>query len=161
VTGGAGHAAGVTVIEHAVTIERPIGAVWAVLEDVRRLPELSSSTVAVLDAPERLTAPGQTFRQEVVLLGRRFDSQWVVTDLRPERCLGIEGDVGYGVRYQLVEQLEPLGPERTRLRIRIEYRLPLGVLGRVANRLGVARRADAEARQVAAGLKAMLESGRG
>jgi hypothetical protein len=84
-----------------------------------------------------------------------------VTDLRPQRCLAIEGDVGYGVRYHLVEQLEPLGEERTRLRIRIDYRLPLGVLGRVANKLGVARRADAEARQVAEGLKAMLESSGG
>ena len=124
-------------IEHAVEIERPAEAVWAVLEDVRRLPEFSASTVAVRDAPERLTAPGQTFHQEVKVLGRRFDSEWVVEDLQPGRSLTIEGDVGYGVHYCLTESLEPLGPDRCRFALRIDYRLPLGVLGRVAGRLGV------------------------
>jgi uncharacterized membrane protein len=149
----------VPTIEHAIEIERPAAAVWAVLEDVRRLPEFSASTVAVRDAPERLTAPGQTFSQEVKLLGRRFDSEWVVTDLQPGRSLTIEGDVGYGVRYCLTESLEGLGPERCRFGLRIEYRLPLGVLGRVAGRLGVERRAESEAGEVVAGMKRLVEGG--
>ena len=147
-------------IQQSVEIERPAGAVWAVLEDVRRLPEFSHSTVAVREAPERLTAPGQTFHQEVRLLGRSFDSEWVVTALEPGRSLTIEGDVGYGVRYCLTESLEELGADRCRFGLHIEYRLPLGVLGRVAGRLGVERRAEAEAGEVVAGMKALVE-GRG
>ena len=147
-------------IQQSVEIERPAGAVWAVLEDVRRLPEFSHSTVAVREAPERLTAPGQTFHQEVKLLGRSFDSEWVVTALEPGRSLTIEGDVGYGVRYCLTESLEELGADRCRFGLHIEYRLPLGVLGRVAGRLGVERRAEAEAGEVVAGMKALVE-GRG
>jgi uncharacterized membrane protein len=150
----------VPTIQQSVEIERPAGAVWAVLEDVRRLPEFSHSTVAVREAPERLTAPGQTFHQEVRLLGRSFDSEWVVTALDPGRSLTIEGDVGYGVRYCLTESLEELGPDRCRFGLHIEYRLPLGVLGRVAGRLGVERRAEAEAGEVVAGMKALVE-GRG
>ena len=144
-------------IQQSVEIERPAGAVWAVLEDVRRLPEFSASTVAVRDAPERLTAPGQTFHQEVRLLGRSFDSEWVVTAIDPGRSLTIEGDVGYGVRYCLTESLEALGPDRCRFGLHIDYRLPLGVLGRVADRLGVGRRAEAEAGEVLAGMKALVE----
>ncbi len=144
-------------IEHDVEIERPAAAVWAVLEDVRRLPEFSASTVAVRDAPERLTEVGQTFHQEVKLLGRRFDSEWVVTALDPGRSLTIEGDVGYGVRYCLTESLEPLDPDRCRFGLHIDYRLPLGVLGRVAGRLGVERRAEAEAGEVVAGMKRLVE----
>jgi uncharacterized membrane protein len=150
----------VPTIQQSVEIERPAGAVWAVLEDVRRLPEFSHSTVAVREAPERLTAPGQTFHQEVKLLGRSFDSEWVVTALEPGRSLTIEGDVGYGVRYCLTESLEELGADRCRFGLHIEYRLPLGVLGRVAGRLGVERRAEAEAGEVVAGMKALVE-GRG
>jgi uncharacterized membrane protein len=150
----------VPTIQQSVEIERPAGAVWAVLEDVRRLPEFSHSTVAVREAPERLTAPGQTFHQEVRLLGRSFDSEWVVTALEPGRSLTIEGDVGYGVRYCLTESLEELGPDRCRFGLHIEYRLPLGVLGRVAGRLGVERRAEAEAGEVVADMKALVE-GRG
>jgi uncharacterized membrane protein len=149
----------VPTIEQAIEIDRSAEAVWAVLEDVRRLPEFSVSTVAVRDAPERLTAPGQTFHQEVKLLGRRFDSEWVVTALEPGRSLTIEGDVGYGVRYCLTESLEELGPDRCRFGLHIDYRLPLGVLGKVAGRLGVERRAEAEAGEVVAGMKALVERG--
>jgi hypothetical protein len=146
-------------IEHDAVIERPAEAVWAVLEDVRRLPEFSASTVAVRDAPERLTAAGQTFHQEVRLLGRSFDSEWVVDAIEPGRSLTIEGDVGYGVRYCLTESLEPMGPDRCRFGLHIDYRLPLGVLGRVAGRLGVERRAQAEAGEVVAGMKRLVEAG--
>ena len=146
-------------IEHDAVIERPAEAVWAVLEDVRRLPEFSASTVAVRDAPERLTAAGQTFRQEVKVLGRSFDSEWVVNAIEPGRSLTIEGDVGYGVRYCLTESLEPLGPDRCRFGLHIDYRLPLGVLGRVAGRLGVERRAESEAGEVVAGMKRLVEGG--
>jgi hypothetical protein len=144
-------------IEQDTVIERPVAAVWAVLEDVRRLPEFSASTVAVRDAPERLTAAGQTFHQEVRLLGRSFDSEWVVNAIEPGRSLTIEGDVGYGVRYCLTESLEPLGPAQCRFGLRIDYRLPLGVLGRVAGRLGVERRAESEAGEVVAGMKRLVE----
>jgi uncharacterized membrane protein len=149
----------VPTIEHDAVIERPAETVWAVLEDVRRLPEFSASTVAVRDAPERLTAAGQTFRQEVKVLGRSFDSEWVVNAIEPGRSLTIEGDVGYGVRYCLTESLEPLGPDRCRFGLRIDYRLPLGVLGRVAGRLGVERRAESEAGEVVAGMKRLVEAG--
>ena len=65
--------------------------------------------------------------------------------------------MGYGVRYCLTETLEAVGPERCRFGLHIDYRLPLGLLGRVAGRLGVERRAEAEAAEVVAGMKALVE----
>lgn len=144
-------------IEQESVIERPAGEVWAILEDVRRLPELSNSTIEVRDAPERLSAAGQTFTQVVQVLGKRFESEWEVTSFGPGRRFAIEGDVGYGVRYCLREALDELGPGRSRFRLHITYTLPLGLLGKVAGRLGVERRARAEAAQVVAGLKAVAE----
>ena len=145
-------------IEHAAEIDRPAAEVWAILEDVRRLPELSHSTVEVRDAPSVLSGTGQTFTQVVQVLGTRFESEWEVTTFEPRRAFSIEGDVGYGVRYCLREEVEPLGPDRCRFRLHITYTLPLGVLGRVAGRLGVERRARAEAAEVVAGLKAVAEA---
>lgn len=144
------------VIDHEVEIDRPAEAVWAVLEDVRRLPELSESTVAVRGAPDRLTEVGQTFHQEVKLLGRAFDSEWVVTAIEPGRSLCIEGDVGFGVRYCLAESVEALAPRRCSFALHITYRLPLGPLGRLAGRLGVERRAEAEATSVVRGLERLV-----
>jgi uncharacterized membrane protein len=145
-------------IEHHAVIERPAGEVWAILEDVRRLPELSKSTVEVRDAPERLAAVGQTFTQVVQVLGKRFESVWEVTTFEADRSFSIEGDVGYGVRYCLREAVEPLGPDRCTFTLHITYALPLGVLGRVAGRLGVESRARAEAAEVVAGLKSVAEA---
>lgn len=145
-------------IEHVQVIERPAAVVWEILEDVRRLPELSRSTVEVRDAPARLTSVGQTFTQVVKVLGKRFESTWVVTAFEAGRSFAIEGDVGYGVRYCLRELLEPDGDDRCRFRLLITYTLPLGVLGRAAGRLGVEGRANAEAAAVVEGLRAVAEA---
>ena len=145
-------------IDQESVIERPAGEVWAILEDVRRLPELSRSTVEVRGAPARITGTGQTFTQVVQVLGTRFESEWEVTSFGPGRSFAIEGDVGYGVRYCLQESVEELGPDRCRFRLHITYTLPLGLLGRVAGRLGVERRARAEAAEVVAGLRRAAEA---
>jgi uncharacterized membrane protein len=145
-------------IERSVDVRRPADEVWAVLEDVRRIPVYSPSTVAVTEAPERITAPGQRFRQAIVVLGRCFESEWVVTDLLPGRRVAMEGTIGVGARYCLVEEVDPQGPERSRLTVRITFTLPGGLLGRVAEALGAQRRAQREAEQVLANLKAHLES---
>jgi uncharacterized membrane protein len=144
-------------IEHAAVIDRSAEEVWDVLADVRRLPEISASTVEVRDAPEVLTSVGQTFTQVVQVLGKRFESTWELTAFEPGRSLTIEGDVGYGVRYCLREAVDALGPDQSRFRLHITYTLPLGVLGKVAGRLGVERRAATEAAEVVAGLQALVE----
>jgi uncharacterized membrane protein len=147
-------------IERSVEVDRPAADVWAVLEDVRQIPVYSPSTVAVADAPERLSAAGQRFRQTVMVLGRRFESQWTVTELQPGRLVAFEGTVGVGARYCLVEEVDASGPDRSRLTVRITFTMPLGVLGRLAETLGVQRRAQREAEQVLANLKAHLEGSR-
>lgn len=138
-------------VRRAVEIDRPVADVWAVLEDVRRLPELSPSTVEV-DAPERLERAGQTFAQTVALGGRRFTSRWEVLEVEPGRRLVIEGSVLPGTRYRMTEVLEALGPDRTRFTLTMAYKLPFGPLGRLAGKLGAERRALDEAEQVLVGV---------
>jgi uncharacterized membrane protein len=144
-------------IERSIEVERPAEDVWAVLADVRQIPAYSRSTVAVSEAPERLAAVGQQFRQTVRVLGRHFESLWTVTELQPGRRVAFEGTIGVGARYCLVEEVEPLGPRRSRFTIRIKFTMPLGLLGRVADALGVQRRAEHEAEEVLSNVKARLE----
>lgn len=146
-------------IERRIEVERPAADVWAVLEDVRQIPQFSPSTVAVTHAPERLSAVGQRFRQTVRVLGREFESDWMVTELQAGRRVALEGTIGLGARYCLVEEVEPLGPDRCRFTVRINFTMPFGLLGRVANALGVQRRAQCEAEEVLTNVKARLEGG--
>lgn len=143
-----------------VDVDRPIAQVWDVWSDVRLLPQLSSSTTEVLDAPDRLTEVGQTFRQVVRAVGRCFESTWEVVSVTPEDHLTIEGSLGtrMGVRYRLTEQVTELAPDRTRLTLSVDYELPFGPFGRLASKLGVEKLAQRESGEVLDRLKELLEA---
>lgn len=145
-------------IRRSVDIDAPASAVWALLEDVRRLPEFSDSTEEVREAPERLTRPGQRYIQVGRLLGKRYSSTWTVQDIQPGRRIRSEGRVGPGVTYCLTQSLASHDGDRTRLEITIDYSLPGGLLGRLADRAGVASRAEHEAQQVLDGVKRTVEA---
>lgn len=139
-----------TIHEH-IDIDVSPDAVWDVLADVSILPELSSSTTeVVVDGPLRRV--GQTFEQTVRLAGRRWRSTWRVDELDPGRTLRISGSLPGGTPYRLTERLEPTSGGGTRLTIDADYDLPMGALGRLADRLGVERRARQELREVLDGV---------
>jgi carbon monoxide dehydrogenase subunit G len=141
-----------------IEIAAPPAAVWAVLEDVRRMPELSPSTVSVT-APERLTRVGEQFEQAVRLAGRTFRSTWTVTDIEPGRRLAIDGRLLPGTRYSMVEEVRPLDDgRRTCLRLTMRWKLPFGPVGRLAGKLGAEQRATAEATAVLAGVRRLAEA---
>ncbi len=141
-------------------IARPVHDVWTVWSDVRRLPELSPSTTAVQDAPERLTEVGQTFRQLAELPGRTLDVTWTVTAIEADDHLVIEGSPVRGVRVAISEAVAAIDDEHTRLTLTIDYRLPFGPIGRAVNRMGLERRAQREATQVVEGVVALVMASR-
>jgi uncharacterized membrane protein len=138
-------------------IDAPRTAVWAVLVDVGRLPDISPSTVSV-EGPARLQHVGDGFEQTVKLAGKRFTSTWTVTEFEDHRLLTVAGSVLPGTRYSMAERLDD-GPGRhTTMTLTIEYSLPLGPLGRLAGRLGAERKALREAQQVLDGVARLAES---
>lgn len=145
-------------IRRHTDIAASVDRVWGLLEDVRRLPEYSSSTQEVREAPERLTEVGQSYLQVGKLLGMKVTSRWEVKAIEPGRLLTSVGTLAAGVRYTLTQRLEPMADGRTRLSIDIEYTLPGGRLGRLAARAGVEQRAGREAQAVLDGLRATAEA---
>lgn len=145
------------VIKRSVEVRAEPAKVWDVLVDVRRLPEVSRHTLEVKEAPARLTHQGERFTQVVAAVGKRFESEWRVVRFEDGHALGIEGSIGFGVRYCLNEWVEPAGPGRSHLTVCIQYKLPFGPLGRMASKLGVERLAASEAEQVLANIAAIAE----
>jgi uncharacterized membrane protein len=145
-------------IKQSVDIAAPAERIWALLEDVRRLPEYSESTDAILQAPPRLTAVGQEYVQVGRLLGVKLKSRWRVTAIEPGRLLSSVGSLAPGVRYTLTQWLEPLPDGRTRLWTEIDYTIPGGALGRFAARAGAEARAGREAQAVLDGIRATAEA---
>lgn len=143
-------------VDRSIHIAAPVEEVWAVLEDVRRLPDLSPSTVAV-DGPARLRQVGDTFRQTVEVAGRSFTSEWTVTEIEPGRALVVEGSIAPGTHYEMAERLSPDG-DGTTLSLEMTYRLPFGPLGRLAARLGLESRAIDEASTVLTSIRDRVES---
>lgn len=146
-------------LSRSVEIDAPAARVWALLEDVRRLPEFSDSTVEVSDAPEKLSSAGQSYVQVGKLLGKKYRSQWTVTDLTPGVRIRSEGTIARGVAYCLTQTLDATEDGRSRLRIDVTYALPGGALGMIAAKAGIEARAGKEAQQVLDGIKRIAESG--
>lgn len=142
----------------SVHVDAPPAAVWAVLEDVRRMPELSPSTVEVSGAPPALRAVGDRFEQVVRLAGTRFRSEWEVTAIEPGRRLVIAGSVLPGTHYEMEETVTPDDGGGTRLQLTMRWRLPFGPVGRLAGRLGAERRAVDEATEVLDGVRRVAEA---
>ncbi len=145
-------------ITRRIDIAAPVGRVWEILEDVRRLPEYSTSTELVREAPDRLTAVGQEYVQVGRLLGVKLTSRWRVTALEPRRLLSSEGSIAPGVRYTLTQRLAPLPDGGSRLTVDIDYEPPGGSLGRFAARAGAEGRAGREAQAVLEGIRATAEA---
>ena len=138
-------------------IDAPPEVVWALLGDVRRLPEFSPSTERVEDAPPVLDRVGQSYTQVGRLFGKRYRSTWTVEAFDPGRRIRSCGVIAPGVSYSLTQDLAPTA-SGCHLTITIEYRLPLGPLGRLAAKFGVAGRASTEAAEVLTGLKRAAET---
>jgi uncharacterized membrane protein len=145
-------------IEHCLEVGRPVATVWDVWSDVRRLPELSNSTVAVLDAPDRLTEVGQTFRQVAKAAGRTTEVVWTVTAIEAQRSVTIESTPALGAKVRITEAVRATAPDRTCLTLSIDYQLPFGPLGRLASKLGLEKIAQREAHEVIQGVVRLVEA---
>ena len=138
-------------------IDAPRAAVWAVLIDVCRLPDISPSTVKV-SAPAELKRVGDEFEQTVKLAGKRFTSTWKVTEFHHLSLLTVAGSVLPGTKYSMKEELEEVGTGRSKMTLTIDYSLPFGPVGRLAGRLGAERKALDEAGEVLDGVARLAES---
>jgi uncharacterized membrane protein len=151
-------------VEHSVTIYRAVEGVFAFVSDFGNLPQWQSKVVEVSRTPQGPAAGvGATYRVVVrrrspfLLLVRRFETTYEITEYEPNRKVGFEGGLGpAGIRLKGELIFEPVEGGTTIVAV-LELNGPEGVL---LNRLALplyARTVERELQTDLARLKYLLE----
>lgn len=137
-----------TVIEATAHADAPAGEVFAILCDVSLLTQLSTLTESVEGDPGRPLQVGDRFSQRLKVVGVPLESDWEVVELVPDQRLRVEGTGPAGARAVVEHEIVSDSAQRTALTMRVEYDLPGGVLGELADDLFVERRSTRDAQHI-------------
>ena len=146
-----------TRIERAIVINRPPEAVFEVLIDLDRLPDWATIVVETNDAPEPPIRTGSTFRQTIKVMGIPLESTWQVIELERSRHVAYEALALGGGRLALRQTIIPIG-DGSRVEMEVDYDLPGGLLGDIADHVFVERHNEGEAERSLENLKRLVES---
>lgn len=138
--------------ETSVEIAASPAEVFAVLADVRRLPEWQTGCTGVTIESDGPVARGTRFRQEITFAGRKGEQDVEVVELEPDRVLTLQVLTG-PLPVRARHTLEPYAGG-TRLTVVMEG--DLGPLGRLAGPV-VRRAAEHQFRGWFRRLKALVE----
>jgi hypothetical protein len=71
-------------IARSTLVRCPPPTVFALLSEVERLPEYSSMTVEVRNAPSRALQQGDRFDQVISLIGKHLETHWHLVEMQDE-----------------------------------------------------------------------------
>lgn len=139
-------------VERSTTIDAPAEQVFAYVDARENLPEIWPSMVEVTDV-QALPDGGKRLRWTYKMAGMRFDGasadvEWVANRRLVTRSTG-------GIDSTVTWTFEP-AEGTTRVRFRADYRVPVPLLGRLAEPF-IVRQNEHEAETLLANLKARME----
>lgn len=144
-------------VRSEIEIAAPPERVWEVLVDPDRLPQYNVTIVEVSDATGRLDQVGSTYRAVTKVYGRRIEGPWEVTEVTPMHRIVQRGSGAGGASATVNGTVEPSG-DGTQAAVEVDYQLPAGFVGAVANKLFVERSVERDVRHTMENLKALVES---
>lgn len=143
-------------IRRGVDIAAPLELCWELNADAARLTEWNPSILEVRDVTGRLDRVGTTYTGVLGAMGRRFRGRNRVTRVEPMRLVETEGTGIGGANARVRVTFERRGT-LTRVIVTIDYQLPGGILGGIADRLFAARQLEDQLRASNRGFKALAE----
>jgi uncharacterized protein YndB with AHSA1/START domain len=146
-------------VRSEIEISAPPERVWEILTDPERLPQYNATIIEVSDATSRLDQVGATYRSVAKVYGRRIEGTWEVTEVVPMRRIVQRGSAPGGGAATVIGTLEPTDRGTTRAAVEIDYQLPAGFLGEIANKLFIERSVERDVRYTNENLKALAEGG--
>ena len=143
-------------IERSVEISRPPEVVFDTLADLDRLTDWATIVVETRDISHTPVQDGATFRQTIRIAGRTLETEWRVVELERPRHVAYEATSADGGRMTMRQTVAPAGGG-SRVELQIDYDLPGGVLGDLADLVYVERRNTRDAEHSLQNLKDLLE----
>lgn len=146
-------------IRSEIEIDATPARVWEIVSDPERLPQYNATIIEVSDATGRLDQVGTTYRAVARVYGRRIEGTWEVTEVVPLRRIVQQGTAPGGGAATVIGTLEATDRGTTRSAVEVDYQLPAGFLGELANKLFIERSVERDMRHTNENLKALAEGG--
>ena len=138
-------------------IDAPPERAFALAIDAARLPEWNSSITEVKEISGSLDQVGSSYVSILKLAGRPLESRWEVSRVESPRLLEFTGTAPGGGKATAKNRFEPAGGG-TDITIEVDYELPGGFFGGVADKLFVERAIERDVKHGIENFKAICES---
>ncbi|WP_232680545.1 SRPBCC family protein [Nocardioides sp. R-C-SC26] len=120
-----------TVLEHQVEIDRPVGDVFAYLDDVSHAQDWLYGLRSIEPVGEQVSGVGAAY-DGVIVVGVELSTRIECTAWEQDRLIELTSTDG--IRNTQRWTFEAIDAERTRVGARVEYALPGGPAGAVMGR---------------------------
>jgi hypothetical protein len=138
-------------------IDAPPESAYAFVIDASRIPEWNSSVVEVRDVTGKLDTVGASYTAILKLGGRQLETRWEVTRVEGQRLAEFVASSASGGRATSTTTLEPAAGG-TDLTIEVDYELPGGFVGGMADKLFVERAIERDIKHSMENIKAICEA---
>lgn len=136
--------------------EAPAERVFELVTDFKRYPEWGVNYSEILEVLGPTNHVGTRIHAVMRLLGRRMEGWAEIVEIDPPHLLKIRGTGNDGGSTTTTIRLTPVGMG-TDAEMEVEYEVPGGLFGEIADRLFVERAAERDVRHSLENFKALVE----
>ena len=115
-------------VDHAIYINHPVEKTFAYMSNLEHLVDWSNFIVSARKISSGEMLVGTTVQCTIRMLGRRFDSTYVIVECKPNRYLTYKSILGIAPSFTYI-RFEPLDGGGTRVSVEITIHFTGGYLG--------------------------------
>jgi uncharacterized membrane protein len=138
-------------------VDAPPDRTFALAADAKRGPEWNNSIVEVKDVGGMLDTVGANYIAVLKLGGRRLETRWEVTKVEKPTLLELVASSPQGGRASSTTRFDAAGGG-TDMSIEVDYELPGGFVGGMADKLFVERAIERDVKHSLENFKAICEA---
>lgn len=144
-------------IRESIHVDAPITQVWELSANCERYPEWQTGIVEVRDCTSPIDHVGARYTVVYKSMGRKLEATFQVTRAEKPRLLEEKGTVAGGGHGTSLQTLEP-ADGGTDVTLTLDYELPGGFVGGMADKLFMERALERDIRHSNENFKALCEA---